>query len=97
NLEGRVSISGGYPVVLVKSAVGAEWYVQPFVSEFMDGDFTAQAYFGEHNTASGTRFQVVVVAAKNKEQARKDFKDGATLKSLPVGLPRSRAITVVRE
>ena len=95
NLAGR--ISSGYPVVLVKSDVGAEWHVQPFVDEFKDGDFTVLVYFGQQDTKPGTRFQVVVVAATSLEQARQEFKEGTILRSLPVNLPRSRAITVVRD
>src|SRR5262249_41378606 len=37
NLEGRISIPGAYPVILVKAIVGAEWYVQPAVEETKDG------------------------------------------------------------
>jgi hypothetical protein len=96
-LEGRVSIPGAYPVILVKAVIGAEWYVQPPVEEIKDGEFTAQVYFGQAGTPAGVRFQVVVVAAANKEQALKQFKENERLKSLPVGLPRSKVITVVRQ
>jgi hypothetical protein len=94
--EGRLT-NGAWPVVFVRRVAEDElWWVQPPVDEVADGQFTGRAHFGANDVPKGTKFAVVILVAKNKEDARK-FKPGTTLKELPADLPRSREVTVFRD
>lgn len=92
-IEGKLRIDG-WPVVAVRPEDG-EWWFQPRVEEVSDGSFTGQVYFGGEETRAGTRFSVVILAARDKEAAGR-FPSGARWKSLPDNLPRSAIVTVTR-
>jgi len=95
-LEGRLDAKG-WPVILVRAqAPGQPWWIQPPVDEVADGGaFKAQCNFGDAMTSKGTKFRVVVVVAKSRDEARK-FKAGETRDTLPPGMPRSDYVNVVR-
>jgi hypothetical protein len=95
-LEGKLNTEG-WPVVLVKPLVADEpWWVQSPVDELNKGKFTTELRFGNEQTKPGTKFRVVIVVAKSKEEAFK-FERGMTRAALPAGLPRSVPVTVSHE
>jgi hypothetical protein len=84
--EGRLTI-GGWPVIVVRPlAEGQPWWVQPEIEEVADGQFTGRAHFGNTDTPKGSKFVLVVLVLKTKEEASK-YKSGTTLKNLPADLP----------
>jgi hypothetical protein len=93
NLAGH--IRGGYPVILVRPVSLGVWYVQS-PAEVNRGEFNTPVHFGDRDTPSGTKFQVVVAVTKSREQAL-EYRIGSTRSSLPPGLVRSETITVVRQ
>ena len=95
-LEGRLT-KDGWPVIVVQPQFeGASWWVQPSVEEVVEKQFTGRAHFGDKDTPKGAKFILVVLVAKNRNEARK-FKTGMTLKELPPDLPRSKEVTVLRD
>jgi hypothetical protein len=96
-LEALLKAPDGYPVVFVKSLLPNQpWWVQAPVDEVVNGHFTIEARFGDAVTRPGTRFRIVVVLVKSKEEAQK-YQAGDTRLVLPAGLPHSEPVTVVRE
>src|SRR5262249_15630085 len=98
-LTGRISNGhGSWPVVLIHPQMkGEPWYVQPqVVTVQKDGTFTTPIYVGNAKTPPGTRFDIVVVLAKNKQDAAKLFPVETMLKSLPSNLPASPTVVVSR-
>jgi hypothetical protein len=95
-LEGRL-VKAGWPVILVRALLPDQpWWVQPAVRDVVDGQFTGRAHFGDADTPKGTRFGLVVLLAKTKEDAHQ-LRAGMTLKDLPGDLPRSDEIIVARD
>jgi hypothetical protein len=94
--EGRLQVVG-WPVVFVRPVLeNAPWWVQPAVDEVVAKKFSGRAYFGDRDTPRGTKFALVVVVVKEREEASK-FKTGMTLKSLPDDLPHSKKVIFYRD
>jgi hypothetical protein len=91
---GKMSIAA-QPIVLVRAEVpGGEWYVQPTIGPNERGYFKSKARFGNDKTARGQRFQIAVVAARNK--AELDFFNGKEfVPAIPEMMAISPTITVV--
>jgi hypothetical protein len=96
DIEGELKVKEGWPVVLVKPDKGNHpWWVQEPVQEMDNGKFSANVQFGDEKTPAGTMFRMIIVVAKNKEEAHK-IKAGKR-DSLPAGLPKSNTVTVSRK
>jgi hypothetical protein len=97
DVTGEVRIKG-WPVVFVRALNEGEfWWAQPAVREVSDnGRFAVHCHFGQQGTPPGTTFSVVVVVAPSREEAER-FRAGQQFTSLPIGLPKSLAVTVVRQ
>lgn len=91
-VEGRLNTQG-WPIVLGKPR-GDDWWIQPAVEEVKNGRFRVPAFFGNDKPKEGTWFQVVIIVAKDMEEAYREYPTGTTLQALPPGLPRSATITV---
>ena len=91
---------GSWPVVLVRPVaddLDEPWYVQGAVmSVDGSGQFRASAYFGNARTPSGTPFRIVILGVPSRDQARRDYPRGKTIRTLPPGLPVSQPVTVNR-
>jgi hypothetical protein len=97
DLEGRLSVKEGYPVVMVRPMVPQQpWYVQGFVESVKDGGFSTPITVGDKKTRPGTTFRLAIVVAKSRAEAAK-FKEGMTMPRLPAGLPRSNFVEVKRK
>jgi hypothetical protein len=97
-LDGRLH-GKGFPVVLVRPLPDQgqqPWYVQPWIESLDDGKFSAQVFFGDANTPSGTQFRVVALVERSREDAERHFKPGTKLENLPPELARSAFLTVLR-
>jgi hypothetical protein len=101
-VTGRVA-PGKYPVVFVRPlcpGCNYPYWIQPFVPEVgPDGLFSLNpTYFGENNptiTPPGTEFELVIVAANSREEAR-SFLEGVRVHQLPANLPASVPVIVIR-
>lgn len=83
----------GVPLVLIRSAQADNpWWVQETKRQ-ENGEFTADARFGNETTLGGSLFRVVVVLATEKQAA--SLPVGHTLKSIPKDLLTSKEIHVV--
>jgi serine/threonine-protein kinase len=61
----------GWPIIYVQSTVsGQPWWLQAPVAEVKDGKFTVPVAFGDQFTPSGTKFRVVLAAARSREEAQ---------------------------
>src|SRR5262245_48865446 len=71
-VEGKLNVQEGWPVVLVQPLVGGQpWYVQGAVDEVASGKFTSKVQFGNEKTKAGTKFRIVIVVARDKAAAQK--------------------------
>ena len=96
DVEGRMNVKEGWPVVLVKPLVGDQpWWVQSPVESVENGKFIAASQFGDAATKEGTKFRIVIVLAPSKAAAMK-FEKGMQRSSPPAGLTRSDYVTVTR-
>lgn len=97
-VEGQLRVERGWPVVFVKALTdsGQAWWVQSAVDEVSGGNFAAQCTFGTEDTKPGTKFRIVVVLARTKEDAGR-FEAGKKMSTLPPGLPRSEPLSVTRK
>src|SRR3954466_5575273 len=94
-LEGKVT-GEGWPVVLVQPQADERmWWIQAPVEEMDGGKFTVPIQCGNEQTKVGTKFKLMIVLAKSKEDAHK-FERGKTRPALPAGLVRSEPVTVTR-
>ena len=94
-LEGKVT-GEGWPVVLVQPQADERmWWIQAPVEEMDGGKFTVPIQCGNDQTKPGTKFKLMIVLAKSKEDAHK-FERGKTRPALPAGLTRSEPVTVTR-
>src|SRR4051812_2167507 len=67
-LEGRLDVTEGYPVVLLRPLARDEpWYVQEFVEEVKGGVFNSRIVVGDKATKPGTKFRLVIVVAKSQD------------------------------
>lgn len=95
DVEGELK-KDGWPVIFVKPLDGNQpWYPQAEITELKDKKFVGQVQFGDDKSA-GKKFKIVVVVVSTKEDAQK-FVAGKTQQTLPPGLPKSDAITLVRK
>lgn len=93
-VEGRID-QQGWPVVLIKMAGDHPYYVQPPVESVTDGRFTLGVHYGDAETTPGSRFHIVVLLAKDKQEAGQ-YEPGSRLKTLPPEVPRSDVVSVSR-
>ena len=100
-VEGRFE-GEGWPVVFVGyydapwSPNQEWWWIENPVESLADGAFRIDVGVGDEKTPPGSRFQIVVVVAKSREEADKYIK-WSDHESLPANLPRSKMIQVTRD
>jgi hypothetical protein len=96
-VTGKVRIDG-WPVVCVRALnEGESWWVQPAVGQLDDERrFSIRCHFGQQGSPPGTKFRVVILVAPTRQEAER-FRAGQQFTSLPVGLPKSMAVTVIRQ
>jgi len=97
-IEGKITGKDAWPVLFVRPVMDGEpWWIQPPVDDVAAGGaFAGRIHFGNESTSKGTKFHLVVCAAKNKEQAAK-YKAGVTLATLPLELAAADPIVVYRD
>jgi len=94
-VEGKLNIDG-WPVVLVQPQAGEKvWWIQEPVEEIDKGKFTVPVRLGDDKTPVGTKFKLVIIVAKDKQEAQK-YERGKTRATLPPGLPKSEPVVVSR-
>lgn len=87
----------GWPVVVVRDvAAGAEWWVQQPCRAVRGTRFVATSHFGNDKTPPGTRYQLVVLAMRDAEEANR-FTVGSSFDQLPSETPHSEPVELVRQ
>jgi hypothetical protein len=87
----------GWPVVLVRDvAAGAEWWVQEPCRAIRGTRFVTRSHFGNEKTPSGTRYQLVVLAMRDANEASR-FTVGSRFTELPSEAACSEPIELVRQ
>jgi hypothetical protein len=94
-LTGRIE-PGGWPVIFVQADIpGQPWWCQAHIAKVEGGRFTAKVVFGDDFTPSGTKFRIVGIVTRTREEALK-FNVGAK-QALPEGFPQSEVIVVTHQ
>ena len=87
----------GWPVVVVRDvAAGAEWWVQQSCRAVRGTRFVATSHFGNEQTLPGTRYQLVVLAMRDVEEANR-FTAGSRFDQLPSETPHSEPVELIRQ
>lgn len=87
----------GWPVVVVRDAgAGAEWWVQQPCRAVRGTRFVATSHFGNEQTLPGTRYQLVVLAMRDVEEANR-FTAGSRFDQLPSETPHSEPVELIRQ
>ena len=97
-VEGRIK-KPGHPVVMVMPLAGDQpWYAQDLIEGVgSNGDFTARSHIGEEKVMRTIKFRIVVLVVKDEKEANAKYPPGTQFKNLPVDVPKSEIITVVRK
>lgn len=87
----------GWPVVMVRATASKEpWWVQASCEHEAENRFQARVHFGNEKTLPGARYQMIVLTVADAAAAAK-FAVGSQLEEIPVHLPHSEPIEVVRK
>lgn len=89
-------LEGKKPIIFVRSTEPNDvWWVQSDTELDKDGNYRSTARFGNEKTPAGTRFRIVAIFPEAEEASK--LLPGMSLKDLPMGVPRSSEVEVVRK
>ena len=87
----------GWPVVLVRDVTEvSDWWVQQPCRAVRGTRFVATSHFGNDQTQPGTRYQLVVLALRDAEEANR-FTAGSRFDQLPSETPHSEPVELIRQ
>ncbi len=90
-------VTQGWPVMVVRDIRSkGPWWIQSKCEPEGSNRYKARVHFGNDKTSPGTKYQMVVLSVADSAAAAK-FEVGKTMEDLPIHLPHSDPIEVVRK